>query len=151
MAVSKTKGFMSRHRGTHAFEALAVGGKLIPSQIAFTIATGATNETRITGTLQNKEGGTIAGSYMVDFFLSDAATGIGVTAATASGVVDVYNSTGTNLGMGTAKKSFRLMTKSDGTFAITITDTAKTQFYICASTPCINAVQVGRVLTANYG
>lgn len=149
---TKSKGYMSHNRGTHLFDAIAIGDKLIPSTVGFAAATDGANATLVTLTVQNKEGGTIAGLHQLTIYLSDSATGVGLTGTSASGAVQAKSaSTGFDLAALTAKKALKVITKSDGTYQLSITDSAKTQFYVCAVVPCISQVVVaGRVLTASY-
>ncbi len=65
-------------------------------------------------------------------YLSDASTGIGLTGTTASGAVTAKAASGTDFGAITAKKALIAQTKADGSFILSITDTAKTGFYVCA-------------------
>lgn len=148
-----SKGFVGlRSKGKQAIDALFLAGKEIPTGVLFAIVAGASTVCEITISVVNKEGYRIAGSHSLDIFLSDAAAGLGLTATAASGAVGVKANTGTELGAMTAKKAFRVVTKSDGTITLSITDAAKTLFYVGASIPAINSLQVSRKLVAgDYG
>ena len=65
-------------------------------------------------------------------WLSDAATGLGLAATAASGAVAVKGTDGFDIGILTAKKALVCQTKADGTYILSITDTSKTLYYVCA-------------------
>ena len=75
-----------------------------------------------------------------------------MTGTTASGEVTAKTASGVDMGALTAKKVLLAQTKADGTFILSITDTAKTGFYVCAvplrgGAPSVSA----QLITANYG
>ena len=145
-------GIVKRLRGTFVFQSLMLGAKRFANSIEVAIAAGAANVCEITLTVADPDGNAIAGTHVVDVWLSDAATGLGLTATSASGTVGVKATTGTEIAAPVAKKSLRVATKSDGTAVISITDTAKTGFYLAASVPGINDTMVTRQLvTSDYG
>lgn len=127
---------------------------LIDNQIAdvtMSAAAGAANVCEITMTLKNAQGQTIAGALPLLFWLSDAATGAGLTATTASGAVTAKASNGIDMGVVTTKKAFHFQPLATGIGIVSITDTAKTAFYPCVQLPNGKLV-VGTVLaTGNYG
>jgi len=125
--------------------------KLIPETIGFAAAAGASNICEVTITVQNAIGGTLAGVFNLDVWLSDASTGAGLTGTSASGTVQVKSASGADLEVMTAKKAIRVQTLATGIYTLEITDSAKTAFYPCASLPN-GAAQVGTVLaTGDYG
>ena len=148
----KTTGFMRRHKGTHIFQQLMIAGQLVAVGIISAIAAGAANVCEVTLSVVDADGNAITGSFAIDIWLSDAATGLGLTGTSASGTVTAKTGTGTVLGDLTAKKAIRAVTKADGTFVLEITDTAKTGFYVAASVPTLNVAEVSRVLVSgDYG
>lgn len=102
------------------------------SSVAFAAASAASNICEVTITVKDNEGNAIAAAHMLDWWLSDASTGIGLTSTSASGTVAVKSASGTDIKVDTAKKHTRVQTKVDGTYILEITDTAKTGFYVCA-------------------
>ena len=126
-------------------------GKMIPYNFAITNAVGASaNICNVSFQLQDVFGNPISTVFGFDLYLSDAATGVGLTATTASGGIAAVASDGTILGILTASKALGVTTNASGLFVLAITDTAKTLFYPCASSPS-GAIQVGAQLTtASY-
>lgn len=83
-------------------------------------------------------------------FLSDSATGVGITSTTASG--DVVASVGTDFGDLTAKKVKIVQPNALGVYTLSINDSAKTGFYIAIQNQFTGQVIVSRQLvTADYG
>ena len=86
-----------------------------------------------------------------DLWLSDATTGAGLTATTASGAV-AAGASGADLATLTTKKALRVQTDATGKYILSITDTAKTAFKVCAQVPDSGVTVVGATLaTGNYG
>jgi len=108
-----------------------------PASISFAAAAGGANVCEVTITVLNAAGVAIAASpacFMLEWWLSDAATGVGLTGTSASSTVAVKSGEGTDLIVHTAKKYTRVQTKaSAGTYVLEITDSAKTAFYVCAA------------------
>lgn len=132
-----------------------VGSGVSPDTITFSPAAGAANVCNVTITVKDNTdptGVALASSRAVLVWLSDATTGIGVTATTASGTVTA--TTGTDMVDLTAKKVKIIQTNASGVIVLAITDTAKTLFKVCA-TPLGSphgAYQVSTALiTGNYG
>lgn len=161
--VSGTQAPGSFHLGT-ALEAAAQNGDIIevlnvsggtnigPANITFAIAAGAAASNICNVTLQvvDSNGNNVAGVFDMDVILSDAATGAGLTATTASGTV--VGTTGADLGDLTAKKAKRVQTDATGKYVLQITDTGKTHFYVAAVVPGRgNTVVSAQLQTANYG
>ena len=122
----------------------------VPYAVSFASATDGSNKSKVTLRMVDYEGNNVAGCYLLDIILSDAATGAALTSATASGNV-VAGAKGVDLEAVTAKKHLRVQTDADGIYELSITDTAKTQFYVCAAGAGIPFHVTGRVLTAKYG
>ena len=124
----------------------------LPKNFTFTPAAGASTVCEVT--IQAKDAAGVAMTRAVLFllYLSDALTGIGLTGTTASGAVTAKTASGTDFGAITAKKALLAQSKADGTFILSITDAAKTGFYVCAvplrgGSPSVSAQLVG----GNYG
>jgi hypothetical protein len=93
------------------------------ASISWAVTAGASNVCVFTGTLKDAAGATIAASRPLILYISEAATGIGITADTYSTGASI--TTGTQLIALTANKAWLINTHTDGTFAISITASAK--------------------------
>lgn len=145
-------GITQKEKGTRSIDRLFVGNKELPSDIAFTIAAGGANVSEITIAPTDVSGNVITGVHNLIVILSDAATGVGLTATSASGTVQAKTASGTDLAALTAKKALAVQTLADGTYTLEITDTAKTTFYVAAGIPAHGLLEVSRILaTADYG
>ena len=124
----------------------------VPFNCAISNTAGASsNLSNVSFQVQDVFGNAIAAVFELDIYLSDAATGIGLTATTASGGVAALASTGTVLGALTTSKAIRAITNAAGLFTLVITDTAKTGFYPVAGLLPGMPIQVGAQLTtASY-
>jgi predicted RecA/RadA family phage recombinase len=143
-----------------ALEAAAVGRVKIghlasigaPASFTFAAAAGTTNVANVTITPRDAAGAALAGVRTLEMWLSDAATGAGITGTTASGTVTAKSGEGTVLTAFTAKKHISAQTKADGTFVLEVTDSAKTGFYVCVKNPATGLVSVSaQLITGNYG
>ena len=124
----------------------------MPANVTFAAAAGAANVCDVTITVKDAAGATIAGVFNLDVWLSDAATGVGLTGTTTSGTVQAKAASGADIGTYTAKKALRVQTLATGIYILEITDTAKTAFYVAASLPSTGATKVSTQLAAgNYG
>jgi hypothetical protein len=88
--------------------------------------------------------------FNANLWLSDAASGAGLSAVTASGTI-IAGASG--LIMGTdivAKKMFRIQTTLAGLFILAITDAARTPFVVCAEIEGRSYALI-TLATANYG
>jgi hypothetical protein len=121
-----------------------------PYYVKFASATDGTNKSKVTLTVCDYEGVAVAACHVLDIILSDDAGGAGLTGTTASGNV-VAGAKGVDLQAVTAKKHLRVQTDAAGIYELSITDTSKTQFYVCAAGANIPFHVAGRVLTAKYG
>ena len=123
-----------------------------PSSFTLTPAAGASNVCEVTIQAKNLAGANIARQVLALVWLSDAATGIGLTATAASGAVTAKASSGQDMGPITAKKALWIQTKADGSFILSITDSAKTGYYVCVAQPGVTAPTVSaQLITGNYG
>lgn len=131
---------------------LQLGGVAVPGTVSFTPAAGGANVCEVTIAVKDAAGNALAGVRNLEIWLSDAASGAGLTGTTASGAVAVKASSGTDLTALTAKKHLIGQTKSDGTYILSITDTAKTLFYVCVRHPMTGAPIVSaKLVSGNYG
>jgi len=85
-------------------------------------ASGTTDGMAITVTTLDSDGNTIAGIYAYEMYMSEAATGIGLTADTYSG--DLTAVTGGIAAVRTAKKAWLVQTHTTGVFVATLVDSA---------------------------
>ena len=118
-------GSLLSHYGQESY-----GGVVEPANATFSISKGGSANLSIVTVQINDGAGHPIASLPVDLdvVLSDAASGVGVTATTASGGVAV--TTGTQLTAYIAAKALHAQCNASGVIAITITDTAKTGFYV---------------------
>jgi hypothetical protein len=131
---------------------ITLGGSEIPADVTFAVAAGAANVTEITITVKDVHGATLAGGRNLELWLSDAATGLGITGTAASGTVAAKAASGTVLTAYTAKKHMSIQTLATGVFVLAITDTAKTGFYVAVRHPLTGAPIVSaQLVTASYG
>lgn len=93
----------------------------VVASISWSVAAGASNICILTGTIKDAAGSTVAASRPLVVYLSEAATGIGVSADSYSTGASI--TTGTQLVALTANKAWLINTHTDGTFAVSITDT----------------------------
>lgn len=85
--------------------------------------------------------------YNTRLWLSDATTGAGLTATTASGTV-VVGTPGVDMFDLVSKKFKAIQTDATGRYQLIITDTAKTLFKVCVEVGSVGTVQVVGTLTA---
>lgn len=127
-------------------------GTNLPASVSTAAAAGGANVAEVTFTVKDAAGVAIAGVFNMDIWLSDAATGAGLSSTAASGTVQAKAASGTDLAVLTTKKALRVQTKTDGTYILEITDSSKTAYYPCAQVPGLGRTNVGtRLITGNYG
>lgn len=119
-----------------------------PAYATASVATNGSNASKVTITLRNANGKPVAGEF--ELRLSDATSGLGLTATTASGTVANDGTSGADMGVQTTKKALRVQTNSSGVYALAITDTAKTGFVIVVVIDGLVFV-VATLTAASYG
>ncbi len=123
----------------------------LAAKVSISAAAGTTNQALVTFQFKDAAGNNLAAVVPIDVWLSDAATGIGLTATTASGAVGA-GASGTDLGALTAKKAIRAITDATGKYVLGIVDVAKTAFFPCCTIAGTGQIAVGAQLTAgSYG
>lgn len=132
---------------------LGPNNELIREKAAFSIkttaATNGTNATKVTFQVVDNDDNAVAGVFCFDVYLSDAATGYGLTAASPTSAGNNV-ATGVVLGTYTANKAVFVETDATGKFVLSITDASKTGVYPVAH--FLSKVIVGtQLVTANYG
>lgn len=126
-------------------------GVLLNTQVSFTFTAGAANVAEVAIALLDGHGDAVALPQPFKVWLSDAATGLGLTATSASGTVQAKAASGTDFAVLTAKKALIVQPLATGVYTLEITDTAKTAFYVAVQLPD-GRVNVSRVMaTGDYG
>jgi hypothetical protein len=129
-----------------------VSGVAIPATVQIVAAAGGANVSEITFTVKDNAGNTLTGCHNLEIWLSDTATGAGLTATSASGTVQAKAASGVDLQTISAKKMLRVQTLATGIYTLSITDAAKTPFYPCCANPMTGKAIVGaRLSAASYG
>ncbi|MCH7801925.1 MAG: hypothetical protein IIC24_10345, partial [Chloroflexi bacterium] len=115
------------------------------------IASAGSDVSEITVTCKDADGATVASPSIFKLWLSDAATGVGLTGTSASGTVQAKSASGADFEVMSAKKLFQVQPLATGIYILEITDTAKTLFYVCAQTPHGEVKVSVQLATGNYG
>ena len=124
----------------------------IVASFSFSASAGAENVCEVAITLKDAAAATVDGPRPFMVWLSDAATGVGLTGTSASGTVQAKSASGADFATFTAKKALLVQPLATGIYTLEITDTAKTAFYVCAATLDGRAYSVSTVLaTEDYG
>jgi hypothetical protein len=121
-----------------------------PMYATAVVAADGTNATLVTITMHNSSGRAVPCEFGIR--LSDAATGVGLTATTASGAVGdkTAGTTGQVIATEVSKKALRVQTTATGTYGLSITDSAKTAFVIVVVLAGL-IMPVKTLATASYG
>ena len=122
-----------------------------PLKVTFSPAAGSANVDLTTIQVTDGAGNNLTYPIEMTVYLSDSSAGTGITATTASGAV-AAGASGTDLGDLTSKKVKVVQTDATGKYILSITDTGKTSFYVCAyvgaqAKPFVSA----QLVAANYG
>ena len=126
----------------------ALNGVIQVQKLSITAVPGAATVTTVTIQLQDNGGQNVANQpYDFDLILSDSAFGVGLTATVTQAVAFT---SGIILNTYTANKAYYVQCDATGKVVFTLTDAARTQFYIMIQTPNAGPTVV-RILTANYG
>lgn len=150
-------GFVQRFKGKIKATSLYMGTlgetpHLWPVFATITPTAGASTVCNLKVQMQDASGNALPGIYNFDMWLSDAATGAGLTGTTASGGIAAVAASGVVLTALVASKLIRAQTKADGSFTLAITDSARTLFYPCMQTPGDGQTVAGaQLITGNYG
>ncbi|MCK5617725.1 hypothetical protein KAR91_88490 [Candidatus Pacearchaeota archaeon] len=142
------------HRPAHAGNGNApfVEGVNVPTSFSFAFTAGAANVAEVAISVLDGTAALLAGARPFKAWLSDSATGVGLTATSASGTVQAKSASGADLGVLTAKKALEVQPLATGIYTLEITDTAKTAFYVAVQCPYSGHVVVSRVMvTGDYG
>lgn len=129
---------------------LKFAGAQQPVNITLSAAASTSNVCDVTATVVDGSGAAIAKPFIFDLWLSDAATGAGLTGTSASGTVTAKSASGVVIDTYTSKKALRVQSLATGVFTLAITDSSKTGFYVAAELGGILAVS-DQLETADYG
>jgi hypothetical protein len=133
-------------------DTLSIGSETTAAGLTFTPAAGGSNVAEVAIRVVDAAGDLLAGAWVLDVWLSDAASGAGLTATTASGTVQAKSASGVDLQAVTAKKHLSVQTLATGIYTLDITATDKTGFRVCGTVPSTGKTAVSAALvTANYG
>jgi hypothetical protein len=114
------------------------------------LAATAANGMDITITAKDAAGTTVAEAHQLEFWMSEAATGIGLTGDDYSG--DLVATTGVILSAHTAKKHWSVSTAATGIFVATLTDDAKpADQYVAIKKPVGAALVVSAASGTTWG
>lgn len=123
------------------------------SSVTFSPAAAGSNVCEVTINVVDPAGNLVAEPFLLEVWLSDAATGVGHTATTASGTVTNKTASGLVVDTHVSKKALLVQTLATGIFVLEITDSAKTNFYVAAQVPGRGhtVVSSAAITTAQYG
>jgi hypothetical protein len=133
-----------------AVVALGSEGTPVAYRCTITPAAGSANVCLVTIQFTDGAGNAMPVPINFDLTLSDAATGAGLTAVTASGAV-AAGASGTDLGTFTSKKALHCQTDATGKYILSITDTSKTGFYVVVQAGLGNLIVSAQLVAGNYG
>lgn len=127
---------------------IEAGGGLQKATIALAVSA-TTDGMDITVTVTDKNGGGVTAPVALGFWMSDAATGIGLTADAFSG--DLTATTGAIHTALTAKKEWTVVTDATGVFVGELVDSANpTDVYAAASVPNASGITVSVTSGTNW-
>ena len=121
-----------------------------PASCTLAAAAGAANISLVTIQVKDDNGNNITAPTVLVVSLSDAASGAGLTATTASGAV-AAGASGVDLDAMVSKKALYVQTDATGKYILSITDTAKTHFYVVAEIPGKKVNVSAQLADASYG
>lgn len=125
-------------------------GQPLAQYVTIAIAAGATNSFDATITVKDAKGNTVAAVHNLEVWISEAATGIGLTADSYSGAVTA--STGAVLTALTAKKHLIVSTAATGIAVINAVDSAKpADQYVVVKNPIGGTVTVSAASGTSWG
>ena len=134
MAVTEYKSIHGQRLGLGSTRQLVIDGQEVEFVENVTIALAASSTTDgmdITVTVVDGYGNTVTGVRELEIYMSEAATGIGITGDTYSG--DLTATTGAIISALTAKKHWKVVTAATGIFEATLVASANPadQYVVC--------------------
>lgn len=152
MAVTEYKSIHGLRLGLGKTTEIVVDGQEVAmiNHVTIALAASATTDGMdITITVKDGRGNTVADVFELEFWMSEAATGIGLTADTYSG--DLTATTGAILSALTAKKHWKVVTAATGIFAATLVDSANpTDQYVAVRRPMTGRLVVSGASGTNW-
>lgn len=152
MAVTEYKSIHGQRLGLGATRQIVVDGQEIDTVDNVTIdiaASSTTDGMDITVTVVDAQGNTVTGVRMLDLYMSEAATGIGITGDTYSG--DLTATTGAIISAVTAKKHWNVVTAATGIFEATLVASANpADQYVVCKRPLTGGLVVSAVSGTNW-
>lgn len=124
--------------------------KEIPFDYTLTPAAGGANVCEVTIQAKDPGGTNIAHVVPLLVWLSDAATGAGLTGTSASGTVQAKSGSQDLVAL-TAKKALLVQTSAAGAYVLEITDSAKTAFKVCVQSLQGESPTIETLEAADYG
>ena len=122
-----------------------------PYSFTMTPGAGAENICEVAIICKGPDGSTnVARPVPLLVWLSDAATGAGLTSTAASGTVQAKAGS-VDLAVLAAKKALIVQTSASGNYTLEITDSAKTLYYVCAQSLDGGPITPTLLITGNYG
>jgi hypothetical protein len=121
-----------------------------PASVAFTPAAGSSNVSEVTCTVKDAAGIAMTRPVMLDLFLSDSSVGAGLTGTTASGAV-AAKAGSQDVATLASKKALRVQTDASGVYVLSITDSAKSAFRVCAQLPGGKVSVSAALSSGDYG
>jgi len=117
-------------------------------RIAVSFVAGSTNESNVLFEVLDAEGNAVEEPYIIRAWLSDAATGLGLTGTATSSAAAIVSGFGSVFTIQTAKKDWFLQTNADGQAKLLLTDSSETLFYACATDPRTAVAVVSELMVA---
>lgn len=112
---------------------------------SITVGAEATNVINVAIALKNDRRKAIVGARYVKVYLSDAATGIGLTATTMTGSPAI-GTLGTIINTTVTKKMWEILTDANGNFDLNVGDSGTPTFYLVVLFPD-GTIQVSSAIT----
>jgi hypothetical protein len=145
--VHKEDGLLTLEPGA----VLKVGTANVAASVTFTFTAAASTVSECAIAVLDGAGVAVTTPQVIHFWLSDAATGLGLT-GTAATTLAVKSACGTDLSVLVAAKADLVQTLATGIYTSNITSSAKTLYYVAAYLPAVGKTFVSRVMvTGDYG
>jgi len=149
-AVTATAAELNKIDGFTGVVADLNSTKGLPFDYTITPAAGASTVCEVTIQAKDPAGTAVAHVVPLLVWLSDSATGAGLTGTSASGTV-AAKAGSQDLAALTAKKALMVQTSATGAYVLSITDAAKTAFVVCVQSLNGELLTTHTLETADYG
>jgi hypothetical protein len=128
-----------------------INGVAVGLATKLSVSPGAANVCNFTLAVQDLAQN-VSGTSIITVWLSDSPFGAGFAAHVPTGGLLLIGPPATLVFSKVTNLAIEILTGQFGTAALSITDTAKTGYYICATVPGTGLVAVSpQLITANYG